>query len=282
MKFTKLFYILFIFIFCFDSALAGVESVKESSTQIAKKSDSEIIFKNNAYVMAPILVVGFAKWDWGNLGFHKKDEGFFQENTRYGGVDKAGHFYSSYLIADLLSKKFASDGIAMERASFYGATSSFVLTTLIEVGDATSPRYGFSYQDQLMNTLGALSSYVLLNSPSLNEKIDFKIDYIPTSGPLGFDDYEGMRFIASLKLSGFDFAKNSFWRFIEIQANYSAPGYVKRKDDKSRELGIGLALNVNEVIDYFRGRESNKYVHGFFEYYQPRYTYVTYDKNLNH
>ena len=222
-------FVILMFLFCFIPLLAFCKQ--------QEKSDAEIVLKSDAYIFVPVIVIGFSQWNWGDPKFRKGNEKFFQETSRYGGVDKIGHFYSSYLISDLLSKKFVADGIEMERASLYGAGSSFALATLIEIGDATSKKYGFSYEDQVMNTLGALASYVLLNSPSLNKKIDFKIDYIPTSNPLGMDDYEGMRFLASLKLSGFDFARNNFWRFIEIQTNYSAPGYADRKINKSREWG---------------------------------------------
>jgi len=52
-------------------------------------------------------------------------------------------------------------------------------------------------------------------------------------------------------------------------------------DKSGREWGVGVALNVNEVIDYFSGKKTSKYVNGFFEYYQPRYTYGGYERDLN-
>ena len=280
MKSLKYFHI-FLFLFLYNSPSFAAQKIADP-----KESDTKIILKNNAYILLPLTIVGFSQWNWGNPQFHSKNEGFFQENSRYGGADKMGHFYSSYLVANLLSKKFHSDGIERDKAAFFGSLSAFTITTLIEIGDATAPEHGFSNQDQVMNILGSLSSYILLSNPSLNKKVAFKIDYIPTSNPFRsdgrlLDDYDGARYIASLKLSGFDFAKNNMLRFIELQASYRATGYISHEASKSRDVGIGIALNINEIINYFSDNKTNKYVNGFFEYYQPRYTYVTYDKDLN-
>ncbi len=241
--------------------------------------------KDNSLILVPIFAIGFSQWNWGNpANFHTKNEGFFGKNDRYGGADKSGHFYTSYLMSDLLAKKFTADGINEDKAALYGAASSLALTTIIEIGDATSKDHGFSMQDQVMNTLGALSSYFLLTNPGLDKKFDFKIDYVPSNFDRIVDDYDNMRYIASVKLAGFDFSKNSWWRFLEIQANYRTVGYVKREQDRKREVGIALAINIGEVIDYFTAGSNSKtkrYSQGFFEYYQPRYTYVGYDENLN-
>lgn len=275
-------YIFVLMLLCETACFAAQEAVGKKSEI---KSDREILLKNNAYVFAPVLAVGFLQWDWGRDKFHSKDEGFFQENSRYGGADKMGHFYSSYLISELLAKKFIVDGIAPDKAALYGASSSFVMTSLIELGDATAKEHGFSSHDQVMNTVGALASYALLINPNLDKKIDFKVDYIPTSNPFKsggrlIDDYDGARYIASLKLSGFDFSQNNFLRFIELQTSYQATGYINRGDSPSRKIGFGVALNIAQLIEYFFDREPNKYLAGFFDYYQPRYTYIAHDKGI--
>jgi len=55
-----------------------------------------------AIVGAAILTVGIKDWDWGNTsGFQTIEEGWFAKNTRHGGMDKIGHSFSTYVIADL-------------------------------------------------------------------------------------------------------------------------------------------------------------------------------------
>lgn len=276
----------FKYFFIFASLFLSSQTSFANDLPEKKLSDRQIIIKNNTYSLIPLAAIGFTQWNWGELSFRATNEGMFGRNTRYGGADKMGHFYSAYLVSDLLSKKFQADGISANKATFYGMMSSIALSTIVEIGDSTAEEHGFSIHDQIMNVFGALSSYVLLNNPELGKKIAFKIDYIPDHNPFKsdgrlVDDYEGTRYIAALRLSGFDFAKNNFLRFVEIQANYSAPGYVDNEPSKSRNLGIGIAINLSEVLDYFYDGKANKYATGFFDYYQPRYTYTNYKKDFN-
>lgn len=101
-----------------------------------------------------------------------------------------------------------------------------------------------------MNILGALSSYALFIDPQLNKKIDFKIDYFPTSNPFKsrgrlLDDYDGARYISSLKFSGFDFGKNNFLRFSELQVSYRSRGYIDNENSRKRDMGIGITIRYN-------------------------------------
>lgn len=230
-----------------------------------------------------ILGVGFFQWDWGtnsNPGF--KNEEFFGKNTKFGGADKMGHFYSAYLLTDLFSKSLIHKGWQRKKASIYSSLSAFALTTLVEIGDATSKDHGFSYEDQIFNTLGVLISYLSINYPSFDEKFDFKIEYVPTD-PMNrlLDDYEGTRYITSLKFSGFDALKTTPARFLEFQVGYEAKGYIDKKPVKKRVVSVGLALNIGEILDHFTGNKTNPYLRGAFEYYQPPYTSVNYKDNLD-
>ena len=70
-------------------------------------------------------------------------------------------------------------GISKDQAIRWGALSSLGVTGLIEVGDAFSDRYGFSYQDMLFNTLGVTAGYLLWSFPDLSRKIDLRVEYNP-------------------------------------------------------------------------------------------------------
>ncbi|MBF0225287.1 MAG: DUF2279 domain-containing protein [Desulfobacterales bacterium] len=229
--------------------------------------------------------VGFTQWHWGKSRFEFKDEGFFAEDTKFGGADKCGHFYSSYLISELFTKSIMKKGWELKRASKYAAWSSFALTTLIEIGDGTSPRHGFSYEDEIVNTLGVLTSYMIINHPSIDKKIDIRIEYIPTQNPFGvngrlFDDYEGMKYVVALKLNGFEKLDNTFLGLFELQCGYKTRGYVKKNELKERIYSVGIGFNVNELLKMLTNNHLSPYIKGFFEYYQPPNTYIEYKNNL--
>jgi hypothetical protein len=44
-------------------------------------------------------------------------------------------------------------------------------------GCGRRPRYGFSYQDMLFNTLGVAAGYLLWSYPELSRKIDLRVEY---------------------------------------------------------------------------------------------------------
>ncbi|MCI5159049.1 MAG: DUF2279 domain-containing protein, partial [Candidatus Electrothrix sp. AUS1_2] len=54
----------------------------------------------NVFAVSFITLYGFADWDYGSDGFHFANEGWFEKETKYGGADKMGHFWSTYVLAD--------------------------------------------------------------------------------------------------------------------------------------------------------------------------------------
>lgn len=165
----------------------------------------------------------------------------------------------------------------------YAAWHSFIAVTIMELGDGTSPDHGFSYEDQVVNTLGILTSYYLLKHPSLDDKIDVKIEFVfgDTAFEMGgklFDDYDHSSYLFALKFAGFDSFKDTPLRFFEMHLGYRTRGFLDDDPDRFRDVYWGIALNVGEIYDYLSGDKTNKYIKGFFEYYQPRYTGL-YDHN---
>ncbi|MFC1659545.1 DUF2279 domain-containing protein [Pseudomonadota bacterium] len=253
---------------------------------IIEKSEPENLNKELWILNSFILLVGVTQWDWFTGGFEFKNEKYFGKTTKYGGTDKIGHFYSAYLIDDLFTRTLIKRGWKRKRASLYSGTATFLSTLMIEIGDGTSKDHGFSYEDQVMNTLGVLVSYFLINNPSLNEKIDLRIEYIPaansfTSGGNLLDDYERMAYFIALKLGGFNKLKTTLLRFFELQTAYKARGYQNDRPNKNRYLSFGIGLDIGQILDKITGNRTNPYAKGTFEYYQIPYTYIHYEKDLN-
>jgi hypothetical protein len=212
----------------------------------------------NVGSMAAVLAYGFSKWDYGKSSFNFQNERWFERDTKYGGADKLGHFWSSYALSHLFAYAYHRWGYTEKEANLYGALSNLGFETFMEVADGFSPSQGFSYEDMMMNVLGTGVAYVWGKYPSLAKKIDFRIEYIPefNSRDFGFStNYERQRFLIAVKADGFDFIKNGYLKYLELQFGYYARGYKDYEgggsDDRRRYLYAGIGFNVSRLLQKF-------------------------------
>jgi hypothetical protein len=214
-----------------------------------------------AIVGAAIVTVGIMDWEWGNAsGFQTIEEGWFAKNTRHGGMDKIGHSFSTYVIADLLTDRIRANASNPAGAPITASLVAFGIMGLVETLDGFTGRHRFSREDIVANGVGALFSVFRNSIPGLREKLDWRIMYTPASferpgitGENGIlPPYERQRYIMALKGSGFETLKNTPLRYVELHAGFDARGF----EDKERELGypiersfyVGVGLNLNEIL----------------------------------
>ena len=200
----------------------------------------------------------------------------------HGGADKIGHMDAAYIIADVVSLYVRDEyKLSTWNASLVGAGYSLAMTTLMELGDGSSKDHGFSWGDMIFNAGGALFSMIKNNVPGLDNKITLRIQWMPRTqdfrkhGKL-FDDYERYKYVAALKLSGFDSLKDSFWRFLELQLSFKTRGYEpnsksaviaqittstnrykKRRplDLRYQSIGVGFGIDVGQVLIAMCGKK---------------------------
>jgi uncharacterized protein YfiM (DUF2279 family) len=235
----------------------------------------------NAGLGAAVLIYGFAKWDYGKSSFNFQNEGWFERDTKSGGEDKLGHFWSSYAVSHLYSYVYRKWGYTESEANLYGALSGLGLQALMELADGFSPSQGFSYEDIIMNIAGAGVGYIWGKYPGLARKIDFRFEYKPefSSRDFGiFTNYERQKYLIALKASGFDFIKNPYLKYLEFHVGYYARGYKDYEeggpDDRRRKIYVGLGFNVSRLVQ--------KYVKTtVFDYFQIPYTSINYDIKLD-
>jgi hypothetical protein len=256
-----------------------------------------------AVVGAAFAVVGIKDWDWGNgSGFQTIEEGWFAKNTRHGGMDKIGHSFSTYVIADLLTDRIRANASDPTSAPLTASFVAFGIMGLAETLDGFTGRHRFSREDIIANGVGALFSVVRNSIPGLREKLDWRIMYTPASferpgitGENGIlPPYERQRYIMALKGSGFETLKSTPLRYLELHAGFDARGF----EEKERELGypierslyVGLGLNLNEIL-FGSGPHPNlaRYrdtlpgwaVRKTFEYVQVPYTSVYHENRFS-
>ncbi len=266
-------------VFILSFLFTSVFSEETSKSRFAQNNENrqDILYTNLAGA-AVITAWGIANWDYGASKPHAGSEGWFSRDTKSGGADKLGHFYTNYLIGLALSGLYEYWGYEKKEAAFYGAFSSFFMMNYMEVGDSFSS-YGFSYEDFVMNTLGAASAYLFYMCPELSKRIDIRIEYIPSFENADVvTEYERMKYIVALKAEGFDAVRNSYLRYTELHLGYYTRNY---KDgflpQSERIIYLGIGINLSAI---FRQNGYTKSAR-FLNFYQPPYTYLPLEKDLN-
>lgn len=271
---------IFSFLFYFSYASEWVNDFNKVTTKINDYSlitddPTKGLIVDHLAADTMIALWGFQNWHWGDRSFHFKSEDWFEQNSATGGSDKTGHFYMTYLLSRVLSSRMEDRGWSLEEASLAGSLSGMLAMTLLEVGDGTSA-YGFSTEDLLADGLGALSAYFIRSNPKVDEFIDIRLEYLPTSSYLSngdsATDYSGMKHLAAFKLAGFDTLKEGLLRFVEFQVGYYARGYRSFDVDiaKSQQVYVGVGINLTELAN----ESGINILKNLFQFYQPGHTYI--------
>ena len=227
---------------------------------------------------AAIGIYGLATWDYGSSGLHSADEGMFEEDSKYGGADKLGHFWATYAFSDALTGLYKSWGYESRKANNYGALSAFIVQFAMEFGDATSETQGFSWEDIVFDGIGALTSVLMERYPELDRKIDFRVEYIFNVEINNiFDDYSNQYYSMVLKLDGFDSIENSFLKYLEFSAGYYSRGYDTDEVAKKRAVYAGISLNFSRFFYQNDYKKTGK----ILEYWQPPYSTLKVSHDLD-
>jgi len=223
----------------------------------------------NAAAVSFITLYGLADWDYGSAGFYSANEGWFEKDAKYGGADKAGHFWATFALSDALTGLYKQWGYDPQYASSYGAFSAWAAQALMELEDGTSKTQGFDWADMTMNTVGALTSVLLEHYPDLDRKIDFRVEYAFNTAVNGiFDDYSNMCYAVTVKLDGFDALENTWLQWVELQGGYYSRGYDSPDLAKERDVYVGVSFNFSKLFRQHGCQKTSK----LLEYLQIPYT----------
>ncbi len=231
-------------------------------------SDNKKILYTNLIGSATIITWGVLNWDYGKTSMHASNEGWFGKDTKNAGADKLGHLYATFLLSHYFTNLYRGFGYDRQKAIKEGAISSFLLNTVMEVGDSFSS-YGFSYEDFVINALGSYLGYYLLMHPEVNDVVDIRLEYKPTDKITKgdsydvFTDYSGMKFLTAVKFDGINLLENTFLKYFEFHIGY----YTREKINRHPYVAIGI--NLSHLLAPISKKGSR-----FFNYYQMPYVYV--------
>ncbi len=234
-----------------------------------REKDRDTVLLGFSTTAVAMTAWGIARWDWFQHSPKFKREGWFGADTHAGGADKTGHFYMSYALADLLLWDFRRQGVSKPEKK--AALTALATMTLLEIGDATSSKYGFSIEDLIADAGGVLASWVLAKNPHLDDLLDIRMEYWPSAG---FDltedaasDYSGMRHLIALRADAIPRLSNTPLRFLELQTGYYTRGFrsfdrpLENGPERHVYLGVGISLPT-----VFKHNSAAKTI---FSYLQP-------------
>ncbi|MDY6967941.1 MAG: DUF2279 domain-containing protein [Spirochaetota bacterium] len=264
----------------------GVEDLgSESAYNIDRRDDLNTninkrkIVRNSFIITTPIVtfIFGSKIWDWGGSDHWKwADEGWFEHDTDSGGADKIGHFFSHYTMTRIFYSIFNYTDKDTSMEWFYTIILTCTVGALIEVGDAYSGKYGFSYQDLIADYIGIAIASFLEIFPTIDKCIGFSVEYQPTKGFREYNDkyilncvsdYSGWKYMMNFKLSalkhlgleGYDFL-----RYIMFDLGYYTKGYTKydkheNLTDHRRYWFMGISVNMMEVVSDFHSDKGSTF-----------------------
>lgn len=261
--------LILIFILFLGTVYSDDKNLTLKGEQFNFSKEEKAIILNSATSLG-IITWGILQWDYSlNNKIHSQSEGWFEKDTKSGGADKLGHAYVAYGMTHLFSHYYKEFGYEDDKVALYGALSSLGFTTLMEFGDAFSP-YGFSKEDAISNLVGTTFGYLTYKYPSIDDKVDFRIEYKIHKNSFEGDfvtDYENMKHLLAFKASGFDkFKDNDYLKYLELHVGYYSRGYDNSNDEKLRNVYIGLGINFSKIFNT-----------KIFKYYQIPNTYFKMD-----
>lgn len=228
----------------------------------------------NLLAAGTVFTWGVFNWDYFQRSPQSSMEDWFGHETDEGGADKLGHLYTTYALSHLYSLIYRDWDYPEERAMRLGAFSSLGTMAIMELGDSFSD-YGFSYEDMLMNCVGAAIGYWSGTHPEWQQRVDLRLEYAPSLSDFETDvvtDYEHHKYLLAFKADGFNLLRDSPLRYFELHLGYYSRGYDDYNsslgsDDRERTVYIGLGLNVGKVIE-------SVYETRILNYLQLPYTYL--------
>lgn len=250
------------------------------------------------------IYAGFTTWTY--FAWYRKHkalgefrwggDGWLGLQTYAGGADKFGHAWATMSLArvgtELLNQWGGYDRV---RSTLVATALSELLFLGVEVKDGFF--YEFSFSDATGDTLGALAAAAFSLWPRLDELLDYRVEYWPSTeyrrqfdgGNVNIaEDYSGETYLLALHLGAIHALRDQSWggwtRFVDVAAGFGTRGY--KPDPPSRmlpdyqhhqNLYLGVSLNAQGLFDWLLGGRSEparKITHGLFEVFNAPFTFV--------
>lgn len=235
---------------------------QNDSLNAATKKKRQWLFSGASAFLTTTSLIGLNQaWynDYNTGSFH-----FFNDNEEWLQMDKAGHIYTNYQMADLMMKGFGWAGYSRRQQLIYGGGIGFVYMTAIECMDGFSRGWGFSWGDQLSNLLGtslAVGQELAWKEQRFRVKFSYAQSGLAQYNPalLGknqntrvLKDYNGQTYWLSFNPVLFAKKKTKIPAWLQLSLGYSAYGMLGGHDNLILVIDeSGNALKFDRVRRYY-------------------------------
>lgn len=179
------------------------------------------------------------KWWWEHNyhDFHHENDGGLNNYSL--GIDKVGHFYTSYMYSNLLYELMKWGKFSEKSSEWVSVALPFAWALSIEVGDGFS-KFAFSSQDLMANSMGI--AYALAQRKvNVLQKFKFKYSYFP-SPYFRERDMKGWSLVS-------DYDGHIYWLTADVHG--LLPKRFKPYWPKYLNLGMGYGIQNFRPLDPF-------------------------------
>ena len=189
--------------------------------------------------------------------FHFGNEKWFGEDTYAGGADKAAHFVQYYMVSKEMSFLYERLGYSRSQSIAIGAGLTLLAGVINESGDGIN-RYGFAYEDLVMDVSGAAVAS-LISVLRAHDLVGFRTGVLlplygikAAPGEVG-GGYSSQIYTADLKLAGLGRRLDlniGPLRYLLFSLTYGSKGYGTGNPDlRERQVGFEIGLNSEEILN---------------------------------
>ncbi|MEQ8423153.1 MAG: DUF2279 domain-containing protein [Cyclobacteriaceae bacterium] len=190
--------------------------------------------------------------------FDKQPFSFFNDSKEWLQIDKAGHLYSAFHIADVNSRSLQWSGMGKRKSNNIGAVASFLMLSSIEIFDGYSSGYGASASDLVANALGVslfLGQQALWDEARIRPKFSFHTTYLANLRPaiLGstfneklIKDYNGQTYWLSVDVDKF----TPFPKWLNLAVGYGAHDQIFATDQANVASGFTPYRQYYVALDF--------------------------------
>lgn len=164
-----------VILFCLQSFILTAFAQGDTAAPTTFNSKKLIIVAaaNAAFYTGSFIVLNKAWYsDYEKTKFH-----FFNDNPEWNQMDKAGHVWTTYHVSRLSKEMWQWTGLNKHTSAVLGGVSGMVYQSIIEIQDAYSTQWGFSWGDVGANVVGA--GAFVLQEISGGQKVAVKLSYWP-------------------------------------------------------------------------------------------------------
>lgn len=233
-----------------------------TATNIDFKKRKKLVTIGNIVGYGGTMVGLYQAWyrDYPQSKFH-----FFNDNKEWLQIDKVGHAYSAYIESKASMEMWRWAGLTNKQRIWVGGLSGAAYQTVIEVLDAFSADWGWSWGDFAANILG--SGMLITQELAWNEqKVDMKFSFHRKSYPDAqlsqrandyygkttlqrmLKDYNGQTYWLSANIKSF-FKKSNIPGWLNISVGYGAEGMFGATENKWKDIN-GLEITRYDVDRY--------------------------------